>query len=209
LRILKPKSWFIDLQFFNMVQTKVEIIVASNNDEAKSVSFSRRVQVKRTLVIWQYSVKEFRACWYSSDEYNMMKREVKYTVRKMEKKRNFDEEKLCSRGLEAKTKEGSKRRWSRKKEGIGTVLDEQHEQIKFGVQNEHRIADVYQNGVHDCKVSAYLRGASDEHIARSFLSGTRNGEKNIKDATEATGSLNRMQRCRRQLSGRYFFPPVA
>jgi hypothetical protein len=200
---------FIDLIIFNMVQDKdkVEIRVASNDDGAKSVSFSGKARVKSTLALGQYSDTEFRACWYSNVEYNMIQIEMNYTIRKMEKKSHFDDGKFCTRGLESRTKEGSKRRLCIMQEGICMVLDEQYEQLESGVKNEHTIADVYQTFGHDCTVSSYLRGVSDQHIARQD-----DGVKNIKDAIEAsTGNLNGMQRRRRKLSRQLslFFSPSA
>jgi hypothetical protein len=140
-----------------------------------------------------YTKDEFEACWYSrsKEEFEHMKRDVECTVDMIERGCVIDNREYCERGLESKTKEGSRLRHQQRKKAIATVLGKQLSQQQKGKRNEHRIAAAYQDCSYQCKLSAYITGVSDQMTVQP-LSRIRDGFKHDVGESEPTGNLSRM-----------------
>lgn len=71
----------------------------------------------------------------------------------------------CFRGLETKTRDGSRRKQFNVVDAVMAVLDEQGMQDEHGVSDPERISDVYVSCNSHCLEAAMQRGLSDEKAA--------------------------------------------
>jgi len=110
--------------------------------------------------------------WYSDDEYRLFKRSLGFIVKMMEKdmKALENDEELCPRGLEAKTKMGNRNRRRMIEEGWDVVLYEQEQQGKQrkGPPNASRIARLYREATSTCSMEAFVRGKKDEKYVQNL-----------------------------------------
>jgi hypothetical protein len=109
------------------------------------------------------------ALWYSKEEYALMKRSSSFTVRlMMELQRDVrsfygeEDQELCSRGLESKTRGGARRRRQNIMSAIDAVLLEQERQWEMGVFNDvYSLARVYREATAQCSMEAWLVAQKD------------------------------------------------
>jgi len=115
--------------------------------------------------------EDITSLWYTNDEYQLFKRSQQFIVKMMEKniKSLEDDDELCPRGLEAKTKMGYKRRKEAIEEGWDAVLVEQDKKCT----NPLRIANVYGKATAPCSIEAFLRGKRDEKYASMLNTNSR------------------------------------
>ena len=77
----------------------------------KSVTFSESVKVKKTIHINNYTDDEIDACWYSDEECQMTRSDVKYAIQLVGNGLlEQDTEQYSRRGVECKTRENQLRR---------------------------------------------------------------------------------------------------
>jgi hypothetical protein len=76
----------------------------------RSVSFYPNAKGKLALHINDYTEEEIQACWYNREDFKEFKRAIRLpTVHMMERNRKISEEyQHCRRGLESRTRVGTK-----------------------------------------------------------------------------------------------------
>jgi hypothetical protein len=133
----------------------------------KNVLFSSRVRIKSTLHLRDYTQEEKAATWLSVTGYADIKADVRFAVDHADVLvHQQDAISYCHRGLECRTKEGSRRRVMNKAVARNAVLDEQDRQFDSFVFNSEAIAKVYMATSHMSQVSARTMGLFDEQDAR-------------------------------------------
>lgn len=158
----------------------------------KSVSFQDYVTLRNTIHRNDYTPEEKAATWINGEEFASMKEVRKQTLKIMSRaeragatsyKNYGDDEDFCTRGLESKTRMGSRRKKFNMLEATMAVLDEQLEndmyrqrhddhqpqsQYNDGIslvalrKAQERLASVYIARTSHCRAEASLRGRRDE-----------------------------------------------
>eukprot|EP00529_Nitzschia_sp_RCC80_P032523 CAMPEP_0113454514 /NCGR_PEP_ID=MMETSP0014_2-20120614/7900_1 /TAXON_ID=2857 /ORGANISM="Nitzschia sp." /LENGTH=235 /DNA_ID=CAMNT_0000345917 /DNA_START=269 /DNA_END=976 /DNA_ORIENTATION=+ /assembly_acc=CAM_ASM_000159 len=141
----------------------------NNNKKMKrqqSVSFDLSQNKTRQIVHCNdLSNEERNVIWYRQEEYAEIKQSFVVVVRKMMRSPNQqieETDEICCRGLEARTKVGSRARSRVRCKAIWSVLDEQSIQLDEGVHDEDFIADVYSELTSSSSLEALNKGLKDQ-----------------------------------------------
>eukprot|EP00529_Nitzschia_sp_RCC80_P032559 CAMPEP_0113485732 /NCGR_PEP_ID=MMETSP0014_2-20120614/24636_1 /TAXON_ID=2857 /ORGANISM="Nitzschia sp." /LENGTH=232 /DNA_ID=CAMNT_0000379389 /DNA_START=245 /DNA_END=943 /DNA_ORIENTATION=- /assembly_acc=CAM_ASM_000159 len=139
----------------------------------QSVSFDLSQNKTRQIVHCNDLTKEERnVIWYQQEEYAEIKQSFVVIVRKMMRSPNQqieDTDEICCRGLEARTKVGSRARSRVRCKAIWSVLDEQSIQLDEGVHDEDFIADVYRELTSSSSLEALNKGLKDQSVMLDLL----------------------------------------
>lgn len=109
-----------------------------------SVTFSKRVRVKKVRSHSQYTKQEKMDTWFSPEEYADIKIRCIQTLKLMSRDPGFvDCEEFSSRGLEVRTRAASHTRKQNKAFALAAVLDEQENQQCEGVRHPERLGEAY------------------------------------------------------------------
>ena len=130
----------------------------------RCVSFSSDITTHDVLHRNEYSPKEKMSSWYCVEEIKEIKDGVKAIVAKMMSS-DDDDELYCTRGLEARTKEGKLRKRQNKIGARAAAFFEQEAQQAEGISDPEAIADVYYDYSEHCQASAEMMGLRDEKDA--------------------------------------------
>ena len=95
----------------------------------KSITFSEAVKVKKTIHINNYTDDEIDACWYSNEECQRIRSDVKYAIQLVNNGLlEQDTEQYSRRGVECKTRENQLRRKQLRMAAWFAVFEEQEYQ---------------------------------------------------------------------------------
>jgi hypothetical protein len=133
------------------------------------VSFTPQVSVRDALHIDDYTDEEHDACWFISEDYENMKKEIDCTVGLIERKATIDEIHYCRRGVERRTKEASESRHHTRIVTIDAVLDEQYTQSYDTINGPELIAIAYMELNYRCQMAAYVTGVTDAEMTKEYL----------------------------------------
>lgn len=116
----------------------------------KEVSFNEVVKAKKTIHISNFSTDEIDNCWYTENDFEVMKRDVRFEVNLLENECIKDEGECeqgemrhSTRGLQMFTKAGSKLRRECKRFSRNVVIEEQELQREEGSNDAEYIAEIY------------------------------------------------------------------
>jgi hypothetical protein len=99
---------------------------------------------------------------YSKADYVTMMAENHATIQMMNSGTTyFGSENLCSRGLEGRTRLGSRRKLNIKRRARDAVLNEQQRQRDEGIQDPEMISEVYKGFTRPCHTQAHRLGIRD------------------------------------------------
>ena len=130
------------------------------------VTFAKKVTVKTTIARRNYTHVERNETWFTAEEMSAMKSARRATVKIMERGDPFvNDGQNYYRGLEAKTREGCRRKQFNQVDAMMAVLDEQE-----SCSDPERISCVYKESTFHCQVQARERGLKDEQAALESLS---------------------------------------
>jgi hypothetical protein len=136
-----------DSSFDSMVRKiteKAQPVTCPPSRIGGSVTFSKRVRVKKVRSHCHYTAQERIDTWFAPEEYADIKMGCIQTLKLMSKNPGFVEcEEYSSRGLEVRTKAASQTRKQNKAFALAAVLDEQENQISEGVRHPERLGEVY------------------------------------------------------------------
>ncbi len=112
---------------------------------SKSVSFKEVVKAKKTIHVTNFSAEEVKSCWYTDEDFEIMKREVRFEVDLFENDclDEKDNMRRSMRGLRMFTSAGGKLRRESKRRARNAVLKEQELQRKEGSNDPEYIAEIY------------------------------------------------------------------
>lgn len=142
----------------------------------KAVAFDNDVTIHETIHKDEYTRVEQAATWWSREEFYVIKASRKLTLKLMDQpaamdfmkhqrsssQRNNNSDDICFRGLESKTKAGSRRKRYNAMDGVTSVLDEQLSQDQRGIIDPEQISTVYQLRTRHCVEQALKLAKQDE-----------------------------------------------
>jgi hypothetical protein len=113
--------------------------------------------------------EERTSLWYTKEEYALMKRSSSFTVRLMMGFHSklgsidvADDEEICARGLESRTRTGARKRRRNIFTAIDAVILEQERQRDIGSFNDiYAIARVYHDASAQCSLDSWLVALRD------------------------------------------------
>ena len=155
----------------------------------KRVRFNKDVYVSWHLQLGDYSEEERRQAWYSAIEIHEIKLLCAETIHRMSNKiatstttmsswlfsvdggdvtysPQDDEDDFCTRGLEYRTKSGSRARQKNKVAAWDVVYMEQTRQWEKRINDPDALAKAYGACTEKCTKAAFLAAVEDEHNAR-------------------------------------------
>jgi hypothetical protein len=133
----------------------------TSSKKTKSVTFNDRVKVKKHIHHSNFSVDEIQASWYGKAEENQIKEECRLLAETSQAE---------SRGLEARTPEGGKRRNRVKVACWDAVMNEQDFQFDSGIVDDEAIAIAYRAISYKCQIAASMMGSFDAQAVQEATS---------------------------------------
>jgi hypothetical protein len=128
----------------------------------RGVTFAPALEVVRsTIHIHDYTTDEKRACWYDTYDWEVFRAERRIVLQRMEKGMKLNPGKHCTRGLEARTKLGCRRRHMAMVGAVHGILDEQDAQFRRGFVNPDVISHIYIMITRKSRAAAADRGLED------------------------------------------------
>lgn len=136
----------------------------------KSVSFSKRVKIKKIRAHTLYSEAERTAQWHTEEEYAAIKQGCIRTLKLMMRGELVENDEFCPRGLEVRTRSASAARKEVRALAASQVFEEQDIQNDLRVRSEERIRQAYLEVSCDALSRAQFYGLKDEKAAKDYLS---------------------------------------
>ena len=137
----------------------------------KFVRFNHTVHYREIRHIMDYTDEQIEATWLTPQDYAAIKQIVKNTIRMMMRGEAIldDDPNFCTRGLEFRTKNGSKVRARNKVRARSAVLNEQDMQREEGYNEQQMIAMTCMEASLECRQGARARGLYDERMIQAYL----------------------------------------
>ena len=130
------------------------------------MSFDSNVHIFEHIHRNDYSGEEQRSCFLAPNDYTEMRAERKITLKLMEGGQpTVNDGKKYYRGLEAKTREGFRRKQFHMVDAAMTVLDEQSLQAQNEICDTRVISKLYISCTAHCVRAAQERGLIDQQAA--------------------------------------------
>jgi len=159
------------------VEKEPDSLSSKKNDSSsgRKVRFNRVVRHREVRHLKDYSKEERAAIWNTPVDYQMIRAVIKSTVLMMMKGERVseDDEDFCTRGLEFRTKAGSKVRSRNKIRSRAAVLNEQELQLDEGFCDPQFLAMASMEESRECKELALLRATNDERCIQEYLDDVR------------------------------------
>ncbi|CAJ1942254.1 unnamed protein product [Cylindrotheca closterium] len=145
---------------------------AAHNPKRPSITFAETVHVYSTTALHDYTDEEYRACWYSSEEYNKIEKEMLGQFKQLQDGCPFDAI-SCSRGLEQYLTVNASLKQSNKSKAQQIVLDEQDRQLEVEKNDENAISKAYQDVSSSCHLlwAAVLGHRDQQDAAQAYNDG--------------------------------------
>jgi hypothetical protein len=141
----------------------------SKRDPNRRVRFSPMVKVVRVIHLNDFEDHEIDDCYYTKNDFERIKADLKLTVRLMELgKLEEDTIEFCRRGTEYRTPQGARSRALNKEVARGALLDEQESQWEKDSFDPDALARIYHDSSKHCALEAYELGKRDEEEARQL-----------------------------------------
>ena len=131
---------------------------------AKQVQFSNQACGRRVLHLKDYTHREIEASWYTSDEVQRHRQNVKRVATALNKGATIDEARDSVRGLEFQTETGRRQRQRNRDDSWKAVFEEQKRQKEAGLCCPTSIAKVYSGASYKCEMTARMFGLADELV---------------------------------------------
>jgi hypothetical protein len=143
--------------------------------KARKVVFAKTVQFKEMRHIKDFSQEEKEAVWMGVRDYQIIKAIVKTTVIMMMKGERImeDDEDFCTRGLEFRTRAGSKIRSRNKLRARSAVLNEQDLQSEENFCDPQYIAMACMEESLEGREGAHIRALYDQRVVQEYLEDIR------------------------------------
>jgi hypothetical protein len=150
-------------------------ISVTSPKKAKKVYFAKTVQYKEMRHIKDFSQEEIEAVWMEARDYQMIKAIVKTTVIMMMKGERIpeDDEDFCTRGLEFRTRAGSRIRSRNKLRARSAVLNEQDLQSDENFSDPQFIAMACMEESLEGREAAHVRALYDHQCVYEYLEDVR------------------------------------
>jgi hypothetical protein len=142
-------------------------------------SGGRRVAFFDSVVVYEisnsdsFTPEEIKSCWYDRVDLRQIKENAKHEARLIENGLLQENDDVCFRGLECRTKEGSRGKRHNRANANAAVFFELDTQDDRGIYDDEAVADAYFNHSERCQVSAQMIGMRDAREAQVLLLDTK------------------------------------
>eukprot|EP00339_Tiarina_fusa_P023890 CAMPEP_0117051886 /NCGR_PEP_ID=MMETSP0472-20121206/35857_1 /TAXON_ID=693140 ORGANISM="Tiarina fusus, Strain LIS" /NCGR_SAMPLE_ID=MMETSP0472 /ASSEMBLY_ACC=CAM_ASM_000603 /LENGTH=175 /DNA_ID=CAMNT_0004766285 /DNA_START=117 /DNA_END=640 /DNA_ORIENTATION=+ len=143
--------------------------------------------MRLAIHINDYTDEEINSCYYRGEDFRAFKLDVKRAIRMLGTKRTIDENKICTRGVECRTKESAAMRFRIRGAAQSAVLREQRKQTGNGSTT---LAAVYSPIAGTSVVSAYMMGLSDAAVAKELAASDEEEEPRRREKTLDAGGVH-------------------
>ena len=135
----------------------------------RTVTFSETAECLEVMALTDYTPEEVNATWYGRDDLRQMKDNSKSDARLFQRGILVEGGDVCSRGLEGKMSDGSRRKRQNRMNAYAAVFFEIDQQQEAGYVDEDAIADAYFNYSEHCQVSANMIAMRDAEDAKNAM----------------------------------------
>ena len=150
--------------------------------EIRKIRFCESVQC--LLVVpkrREYTRDDISRIWYVDQEYKAIKNEILLTLKQMMKTFPAAEnEHICYRGLESRTKEGALHKMLRRENAYDAVLGEQARQFDLEFNDPNLISIMYKRAAEESCRDAVLRAQKDAKECSMLLVGDKRRSENMR-----------------------------
>ena len=134
-----------------------------------SVRFNETVAVRPITHVDDLSDDDLDALWFTRDDFAKMKRSFSNTTKLISQGLYAeDEDHICARGLEHRTKCAARNRRRTRWHAIGAVLLEQRRQRNLGIRDDELISEAYTEENLRCRLVALRLGVQDQKQAEAI-----------------------------------------
>jgi len=147
--------------------TTTTVLGADRRKNKKRVSIDGPALVRLTISRHDISPEEYRATWYSKEEYAEITKSCCKQIDMLNRGAILKDNKYCARGLETHTRSQSIAKRMNRSLAFQVVLDEQDDQIQQGISNEEALSRKYHAASSSCQVWANVVGLNDEREANN------------------------------------------
>jgi hypothetical protein len=156
-----PRPMYLDEETPSLCSSTEESLQSCTKQ--RSLSFASSLEViQPTIHKEDYSPEEKAATWYGVKELKSFRRDRRETIKQVEEGNSDTDTNICTRGVEALTKVGARRRHAVITLGLSSVLDEQELQDLDGKENPDMLAHIYKLHTLRSQAAAYERGLRDQ-----------------------------------------------
>jgi hypothetical protein len=154
----------------NINEMKSKHVQEMTMKKKKTVSFAQTAIYRRCSRRENYSSKERGASWYSHEEMNMIKAEIKVTLQMMEAcelvngEAEAKHDRYCRIGLEARTRHGAEQKRNIRRRAYNAVLEEQSLQDGEDFSDPEALALVYRQCAMKSQEDAHRAGLEMERL---------------------------------------------
>lgn len=150
-------------------------------ERRRKIQWSGQVRVQEIRHLNNIPEFEKEAVWMSQVDYKLIKSIAKTTVYMMMKGQRIgdDDPDYCTRGLEFRTRSGSKIRNQNKLRARSAVLNEQDLQREEGFFDPQFIAMASMDESFECREAARKRAEGDVQSIRSYMADVRRGVRGL------------------------------
>lgn len=164
----------LDLSLSGHDHVMAEKVFVSAALHHRQHSGARRVAFFDAAIVYEisntdsFTPEEIQSCWYDRVDLRQMKENAKQEARLMENGLLRESDDISFRGLECRTKEGSRLKRHNRASANAAVFYELDNQDDRGIFDDEALADAYFNHSEHCQVSAQMvgmRDAREAHVA--------------------------------------------
>ncbi len=145
---------------------------ASNKAKGRKVSFEASDKLVQVFPASSMKLNEedVAELWYTKEEFNLSRKSQMFIVKLMERGMSSldDDEELCPRGLEARTRAGTRRKNNIIEAGWDAVLGEQEKQWQDGRFSAWSLARTYFESAAASSMDAYLMAKRDAQYVQNM-----------------------------------------
>jgi hypothetical protein len=136
--------------------------LSSRKTRRRSVKFASSAELTQEFPSADIREEDKEALWYTQNEYNLIQKSYHFIVKLMENKRGLlDDNEMCSRGLESRTRAGERRRRQQIEASVDAVLCEQEKQWEQNFLSTRWLAQIYRKSSAQSSMIAYLAAQKD------------------------------------------------
>ena len=137
----------------------------SKKTRRRSVTFACSNELIQEFPFDGIQAVDKESLWYTGNEYKLIKSSFFFTVKMMESKHVLlDDNEMCTRGLESRTRAGTQRKRQHVQTSVDVVLYEQERQWEKNCYSPTRLAKVYRDISAQSSMSAFLAAQKDAKV---------------------------------------------
>ena len=139
---------------------------SSNTKAKKTVHFNEEVELVYVMNRGDYTFSEISSCYYNRVELSEIKARTKSEARLLEYRQITESLDASTRGLEARTSDGLRRKRRNRADAYTAIFDELDRQDDQGYSDEDSLADIYFRYSEESRLAAEMLGLRDARLAR-------------------------------------------